>query len=312
MNIPFDYQQINNFEGHISPSQIKVRNSAAYKFWWRSLYQRLLSVIDFNILPDWNMENRALFNHGIFIDGRLAVFNRDDLGLIFQRCTLSGYGVYYQPVNAIVTNPYFDTSLELKIHKDCEILRISDDFRGVGDILSYYAEKLAEMDSALNMNIVNLKLPFIMFGKNKSAINSLKKIMDKIQSGEPAIFADAVLKDDVDSDSPFHFFDRSNVKSNYITNELLRDFQTILNEFDAEVGIPNVPYEKKERMVTDEANSKKADSSARCTGWVNTLNSCFETINEHFGTNMSASYSYEEVESEDENEQSKDNPDRDA
>ena len=113
MSIPFDYQHINNVEGHISPSQIKIGNNTAFKFWWRSLYQRLLSVIDFDIIPEWNRENRALFNYGIFIDGRLAVFERDDLGLIFQRCNLSGYGVYYQPTRALVSNPYFNTSLDL-------------------------------------------------------------------------------------------------------------------------------------------------------------------------------------------------------
>ena len=29
----------------------------------------------------------------------------------------------------------------------------------------------------------------------------------------------------------------------------LRDIQTVLNSFDNEIGIPTVPYEKKERMV---------------------------------------------------------------
>ena len=49
------------------------------------------------------------------------------------------------------------------------------------------------------------------------------------------------------------------------------DFQTILNNFDAEIGIPTVPYQKKERLVAEEATMRAYDGCARSLTWFNTL-----------------------------------------
>ena len=74
--------------------------------------------------------------------------------------------------------------------------------------------------------------------------------------------------------------------------------QTILNSFDNEIGIPTVPYEKKERMVQSEAESRQVDSKARVTVWVETLNRGFKGINNLYNTNMKATYKYENYEEE--------------
>ena len=81
---------------------------------------------------------------------------------------------------------------------------------------------------------------------------------------------------------------KRDIKNSYITADLLRDWQTLLNAFDTEVGIPTLPYQKKERMVEDEANSRVIDSITRSTVWLNTLSESIKDINAMFGTNISA------------------------
>ena len=88
------------------------------------------------------------------------------------------------------------------------------------------------------------------------------------------------------------------MKSNYLTTDQLRDIQTVLNSFDNEIGIPTVPYEKKERMVTSESESRQKDSKARVEIWVETLNRSFKNVNALFKSDMSASYKYEDEEME--------------
>ena len=85
-----------------------------------------------------------------------------------------------------------------------------------------------------------------------------------------------------------------NVKESYITKDLLQDFQTILNNFDAEIGIPTIPYAKKERMVTSEAESRVLDSTSRSTVWINTLKSSLKEVNSMFGLNIDAELHYKE------------------
>ena len=73
------------------------------------------------------------------------------------------------------------------------------------------------------------------------------------------------------------------MKQSYIITDLLRDFQTIINDFDTEIGIPTIPYEKKERMVADEANSKQIDAESRSTVWFEELNRTAKICNEFLG-----------------------------
>ena len=307
MYTPFNYDQINIRAGAYNPSPVKAYNNKTFDFWYRALFQRACSVIEFDLYEDWSAEVRDFFIYSLFRYGYVSIFDSVDYGFTFQPCTLSGLDWYYQPIRALVSNPALNSTLELEIHKDCEILKLTLDYIGIHDIVCYYAEKLSELDMAINMSIINNKIPLIMFGRNKAAAEALKKVIDKVNSGEPAVIVDQVLLNDkTDKDSPFQFWDREHLASNYITTDLLKDFQTLINNFDTEIGIPTIPYEKKERMVQSEAESKELDSSARSTIWLETLTSCFDLINSKYGTNMSATLRYQVDESVDVSEVSED------
>ena len=85
----------------------------------------------------------------------------------------------------------------------------------------------------------------------------------------------------------------------------LRDLQTILNAFDNEVGIPTVPYQKAERMVTAEAESKEADAVSRITVWKKSLDASLVNVNKMFpDLNISVKVRWNNGDSEN-------NPDRD-
>ena len=66
------------------------------------------------------------------------------------------------------------------------------------------------------------------------------------------------------------------------------DRQTLLSAFDAEIGIKSLPYNKKERLVTAEAESREQDSTARLDVWKATLDSSLELVNAMFDLNIVA------------------------
>ena len=132
--------------------------------------------------------------------------------------------------------------------------------------------------------------------KNKAAAEALKKAFDKINSGEPAVVLDKSLlleQDNQSKDDPWSFLERTNVKNDYLTTDMLMDRSTILSAFDAEIGIRSVPYQKKERLVTAEAESREQDSTARLMVWKATLDSSLELVNKMFGTDIRAEITYE-------------------
>ena len=295
MYIPLNYDHINTIEGSYQPSVVKYRNNQVFDFWIRSLFQRACSVVEAQLPEEWTGSVKDFLYYCLFRFGYVPVWYSAEYGYTFQPGNLSGYNWYYQPTTALIANPLLKQSLELKIGKDCEILKLTPDYRGIWDVICYYAEKLSLLDSAINMSLINNKYAFFLGARNKVAGQALKKMLDLIHKGEPAVVYDMkLLNDPTDKVEPFQVWERSNLKNNYLTTDQLKDFQTLINNFDSEVGIPTIPYEKKERMVASEADSRQIDSQSRATIWIETLNSSADAIKKIYpDINLSFKLRYE-------------------
>ena len=313
--VPLNYEHINLAAGTYFPSSVKAFNNEVFKFWQRSLFQRAISTLIIDVPDEWK-RHKDLFYWSIFAYGYVGCFNIKEFGKCFNPCELSGYNFYYEPTLAILSNPAMkeNNKNEFIIGKECEIIKLTPDYKGVFDVINYYAEKLASMDCAINTAIINTKFAYIVGAKNKAAAEVLKKLFDKVSSGEPAVFFDKKLANDpVDKDVPWQALFRDNLKQSYIITDLLKDFQTILNNFDCEVGIPTIPYEKKERMVQSEAESRQIDSTARSIIWFEELKRTMELANEFLnfeGNGLSVSLRYNIEEGGVSDEQSENNTDR--
>lgn len=307
---PLNYNEINVQAGGYNPSPIKAYNNQTFAFWTRALFQRAASTFDFDGLPEnWKDTGTLDFLYYCLLKfGFVAFFDTPEFGFSFQPCGLKGYGFYYQPVQAIIANPLYRATLD--IGKECEILKLTPDYFGIWDIIEYHAEKLAEIDTSINMSIVNSKLAHILGARNKNAGEALKKIYDKMQKGEPLIVFDQKLANDpADKDVPFQQFD-FDVKNSYIITDLLKDQQTLIANFDKEIGIPAVPFEKKERLISSEVDTGNADTFSRSLIWIRTMEDSLKKINETFGKNIKVTQHYkQEIE---ENEQLQDDLVRDV
>ena len=298
--IPINYDNINLMAGSTNPSTVKSYNNRTFAFWERSLFQRAASTVKFDDLPEgWRGSVHDFLYYCLFKFGFVAAFKTNELGNVFQPCSLSGYNFWYQPTTALIANPTLTQSLELEIGKDCELIKLTPDYMGVWDIISYYAETLSLLDNAINMSLINSKFSLILGAKNKSAATALKEILDKVNKGEPAVIYDRRIEDTAKgTDTPFQIIDFGNIKEKYLTTDQLNDFNTLINNFDAEVGIPTIPNEKKERMVTSEADSRKVDSMSRSVIWLETLTESLIGVNSLLGTDIKVSLRYAEDETE--------------
>lgn len=278
---PLNYDAITWAAGHNPPAHVKSYNNRSYAYWERALFQRACSVFDFTLPEEWQGERSDFFYWILFRFGYLMIAYDQKYGTFFQPVTLNGYDFYYQPTEAILSNPKLQK--RYTIHEDCELLKLTPDYIGAWDIISRYAEQLSTLDTAINTNIINSKVAYLLGAKNKNAAEALKTLMDRINQGEPAVFYDkAIVAGKPGEDTPFQFLPVQKIHENYIVMDQLRDLQTILNAFDNEVGIPTVPYQKAERMVTAEAESKEADAVSRVTVWKKSLDSSLVNVNKMF------------------------------
>lgn len=276
--IPMNYHNINVGAGTYNPSPVKAYNNRTFGYWVRALFQRAVSVIEFDLPDTWQGNIKDFFHYCLFKYGYVAIFDYDELGLVFQPCTLSGFNFFYQPVDALISNPKYNATL--KIGEQCELLKLTPDYIGIWDVIEYYAERFSCLDNAINMSLINCKTPYILGAKNKTASSALKKILDLVNRGEPAVIFDEKLMNDPNTkDTPFQLLELlRDPKSAYLTTDQLADFRTILDNFDAEIGIPCLPYQKKERLVSDEATMRTYDGSARSLTWYNTLTSSIDEV----------------------------------
>lgn len=285
--LPLNYNELNLIEGSYTPSQIKNR-SATFDYWMRTLFNRASSNLIFGLPEFWqgDIENFFYFcmlKYGFVsiqdLTGKSAEGN--EIGMCFSPTSLTGINFYYQRTISVLANPTLSKTYELEIGKDCALLCMTPDKLGIWDVLERYAEMLSNLDNAINMSIINNKVPFILGGKTKGAVQTLKKMMDKVNQGQPAVFYDSRIMDDPQNkgETPFQFLKLlENPKQNYLTTDQLIDLHTILSDFDAEVGIPTIPYQKKERETAFESESKVADGQARSLVWKRTIESSIKNV----------------------------------
>lgn len=275
ISVPADYAAINLYQGTRSPSGTVIQSQAGMYF-WRSLYHRLTSTINFQLPEGWD-EN--YFRNVLFGWGYIGVIRTAEYGIVPQFCTLTGYGIYMQPVRILVTSPLI--RFEGQIGEDCELIRLTPDYIGVCDIVDHYADQLANLYGALDMSVENSKIATLFFPRNQAAAQSIKDIVERISAGEARIFTDKLLKEDLTDANDSIFTYSTRAKENYLVTDILADMQAIVSEFDREVGIPVVPA-KKERYNEMEISSVLSGSAARLSLWSQCLSETMDNVMEVF------------------------------
>ena len=282
---PYEYSKLNLAMSTYQPNSLHVIDSEAFRFYQRALFQRIQSTFKIKSIPqEWKGPTEDFLYYLLISYGFVCVSETATLGKYFSACTLSGFNLYWQPTHVIVQNP-INPGTKLELGKEAELLKLTPDYRGLIDIVNKFAEPLALIDTSINTSLINSKIPYYLFTQSKSAAEALKLMIDNANSGNTAIVANSAIKTAPDGSDVIQQLKLFSANE-YIIDKLLADHNVIIKNFDAEIGIPSVPYEKKERLVTDEANSRKLDSTARTRVWLDSLKSSCDLINAHFGLSL--------------------------
>lgn len=291
MNLPVNYEFINQYNAMRSPSTVHCRNTALVEYYTRYLFQKVISVFEFEGLPEEWADN--YFKYVLFGYGVIAVIYTDKYGVICQDCGLSGFDVFYQPTRCIIANPHLPGLKEFKIHENCEIIKLQPDYGSVMDLVTTYADLMALALETTGANLLNSKLSYVFFAENKTAAESFKKLYDRVASGEPMAVIDKNLL--LEDGTPAWQIFTQNVGQNYITDRLLNDMKTLEDQFNTVIGVPNANTQKRERMITDEVNANNVDTQCRVNLWLETMNKDIMQVNKMFGTDIKVKYRYDDI-----------------
>lgn len=224
------------------PTLTDLLNDLTYKTLFNKFKLMSINEFEWKGLPE-GIEERYLEN--LLFEYGKALFFRDP-GMSYM-CLQAQQGaqlnVYGEPLNwnAIGLNynkPYkADKCVLIENNK----LRIA-----TKDFVMFYVNKLAEAERTMDVNIKACKTP-IIFAVDDKDVLTFKRLFQQVDGNVPAIFADKNLN--IDSIQAF------DTKASFMGNELMDYKTSVENELLTFLGINNLPTDKKERLITDEANS---------------------------------------------------------
>lgn len=287
---PYSWRDINLYNGSFSPSELHAKNTYLTHFYRRYLIQKVFSVFDFKNLPEtWS---RSYFYYVLFLSGHIVIFNEEKYGTIPQWCTLKGFNIYMEPSGVIVSNPIFGNR-ELTIGEDCEIIKMQPDFRGIGDMICFYADMLALSSEAAGVNLINSKFAHVFAADNQAMAESFKDVIDEIYSGKGAVFAHKKL---FDADGNLRVTEfNSEPKRVYIAGDILDDMTMWDARFNADIGIPNVNVTKNSGISEEEINANNIDTKSKAMIWKETMQTCIDKVNAMFGLDISVDLTFDHI-----------------
>lgn len=237
---------------------------------------RLISMNAFKWsgLPDGILERhveRELFRHGMAI-----FYRKPDHGFMCLEATPGGnQNVYGDPLwyNAIGFGVHDKVNADDGVIIENNMLRLC-----THDFLMFYVNKLTEAERTMDVNVKANKTPVVLLCDDKDIL-SFKAIFNKVDGNVPAIFADKSLN--VDGVSAL------DLKAKFLGNELMDYKHSVESELLTFLGINNPAVDKKERLITDEANANNELISSFFELQLEARERACEEINTMFGLSVS-------------------------
>lgn len=206
----------------------------------------------------------------------IALGNDNPNGLlIFTPYATTQYNIEDEPsvVNIVnIRGAQFLPTRPQVVNKDGVICWAHSSHAPIRNLVMYYIDKIVDVENTINMNLFVHKLPRLVVCSPEDK-HRVEDLMEAIERGEKKLFLEA---DDVQAIKNVL---ESGSNTSYIIDKLYQYKQNLENELLTFLGINNVSVEKKERLITDEANSNNQ--------LINDCSECFLDTLKEFCENVS-------------------------
>jgi hypothetical protein len=244
-----------------------------------------MNAFEWSGLPDGIQERhieRELFSKG------KAIFFRDPLmSYMCLECGTTGnVNIYGDPTHYIAHGFNYNKTYKAD---ECVIIENNKLRLPTDPFIMFYVNKLTEAERTMDVNVKANKTPVVFTCDDKDAL-TFKALFNQVDGNVPAIYADKNLN--IDSVKAF----QTGVK--FLGNELMDYKRSVESELLTFLGVNNSPIDKKERLITDEANSNNQLIESFCDLQLEARQRACEAINELYGLNVSVKKRAEPVEME--------------
>ena len=244
---------------------------------FKTLYDkyRMISINAFkwNGLPE-GIEERYV-ESCLFDYGKAIFFKDSDMSFMCLQAQ-DGYGrnVYNEPLTYRAIGINYNKEYD---RDDCVLVENNKMRLATDPFIMFYINKLTEAERTMDVNVKANKTPYVFAVDDKDVL-TFKRIFQQIDGNVPAIYADRGLN--LDSIAVL----QTGVK--FLCNDLMDYKKSVENELLTFLGENNLPTDKKERLITDEANSNNQLIKSFSELQLEARQRAVEKINKKYGLNI--------------------------
>lgn len=243
------------------------------------LMELSISMFEWKNLPE-GIDERFL-EMVLFTDGQAVFFKDDELGdYLALQCLINGkLNVYRIPINrrAFAVNGYQKQLTD----KDSVIIFNNMLHTNSWLDVKMFAKRLYNLDRIIDVNANAQKTPILIKGNEQQRL-TLTNLYKEYDGNAPVIFADKSLD--------MNALQVMSTQAPYVADKIYQLKTQIWNEALTYLGISNVSFQKRERMVSDEVTRSQGGTVASRYSRLNARRQACEQINKMFGLNIDCDF----------------------
>lgn len=254
-------------------------NNYTYMQYAYRLMELSISMFEWKNLPE-GIDERFL-EMVLFTDGHAVFFKDDELGdYLALQCLINGkLNVYRIPIKrrAFAVNGYQKQLTD----KDSVIIFNNMLHTNSWLDVKMFAKRLYNLDRIIDVNANAQKTPILIKGNEQQRL-TLTNLYKEYDGNAPVIFADKSLD--------MNALQVLSTQAPYVADKIYQLKTQIWNEALTYLGISNVPFQKRERMVSDEVTRSQGGTVASRYSRLNARRQACEQINKMFGLNIECDF----------------------
>lgn len=261
-------------------SQSLGKNIMGWNLYMRRLCELSMSMFEWKNLP--KTADARYLEMSLFLNGNAVAFEDDVVGFLALDCLTNGsFDVYGEPVTRRAFSRY--TSYNSPILNKVNSVIIWNNYMKTGSLqdVLWYANRMWELDSTIDVNAKAQKTPMLIQCDEKQKL-VLQNVYKEYDGNSPVIFGDKNLD--------IRGFGVLKTDAPYVADKLYELKNQIWNEALTFLGISNISYQKKERLISDEVLRSQGGTIASRFSRLAMRQQAADKINEMFDLDISVEY----------------------